>query len=40
MLLVGEIPDGVEDLEGGRQDLGTDPVARKGDYAVGHGGGP
>jgi hypothetical protein len=40
MLLVGEVPDGVEDLKSGREDLGTDPVARQRDDAMGHGGGP
>jgi hypothetical protein len=40
VLLVGEVPDLVEDLEGRREDLGTDPVARERDDAVGHGGGP
>ena len=27
VLLVGEVADGVEDLDGGRDDLGADPVA-------------
>ena len=27
MLLVGEVPDGVEDLYRSRNDLGADPVA-------------
>jgi hypothetical protein len=40
VLFVAEVADGVEDRQGGREDLGADPVAGQGDDAVGHGGGP